>query len=356
MSLRIALVGPIAAPLTEPVAGGLERLLIDLARGLQRRGHTVRLFGATAGPPDLDFEAITPTPLSSDRRIADDCPPEVYQPAFIDEHITYLTAAERIRADDHDIVHSHATHYLPLITLDRGPAPLLTTLHLPPNPWQIAAARRSRAHFVCLSTDHAHRWRPHLPRPPHIVFNGVDTHHFAFASTPGPEALWVGRLVPEKGCDDAIAAAKLAGIRLHIAGPIDDTAWFTRAIEPHLGERVRYLGHLDRDALAAAYRRHTTCLVTPKWDEPFGLVVLEALASGTPVAGYRRGALPELVTEGTGRLVEGDSVEALAAALIEASACDRASCRAHAQRLDIDGMVGRYEALYEEIIRAERAP
>lgn len=356
MSLRIALVGPIAAPLTEPVAGGLERLLIDLARGLQRRGHTVRLFGATAGPPDLDFEAITPTPLSSDRRIADDCPPEVYQPAFIDEHITYLTAAEHIRADGYDIVHSHATHYLPLITLDRGPAPLLATLHLPPNPWQIAAARRSRAHFVCLSTDHAHRWRPHLPRPPHIVFNGVDTHHFAFAPDPDPAALWVGRLVPEKGCDDAIAAAKLAGIRLHIAGPIDDTAWFTRAIEPHLGERVRYLGHLDRDALADAYRRHTTCLVTPKWDEPFGLVVLEALASGTPVAGYRRGALPELVTEGTGRLVEGDSVEALAAALIEASACDRAACRAHAQRLDIDGMVGRYEALYEEIIRAERAP
>lgn len=108
MSLRVALVGPIAAPLTEPVAGGLERLLIDLARGLYARGHTVRLFGAAAGPPDLDFEAITPTPLSSDRRVADDCPPEVYQPVFIDEHIAYLTAADQIRADDHDIVHSDA--------------------------------------------------------------------------------------------------------------------------------------------------------------------------------------------------------------------------------------------------------
>jgi glycosyltransferase involved in cell wall biosynthesis len=113
---------------------------------------------------------------------------------------------------------------------------------------------------------------------------------------------------------------------------------------------VRYLGHLTHDELAGRLGQARACLVTPRWDEPYGLVAAESLACGTPVCGFARGALPELLDDWCAVLVEPDDVEALAAALLAAARLPRAAGRAHAvAHCSQDQMIGRYEDLYREV-------
>ena len=161
--------------------------------------------------------------------------------------------------------------------------------------------------------------------------------------------LWSGRLVPEKGADLAIQAARRVGQPLDLVGPIADPRYFAARVEPLLGCGVRYRGHLTHDQLAVLLGRASACLVTPRWDEPYGLVAAEALACGTPVCGFARGALPELLDKQCAVLVEPNNVEALAAGLLAAARLPRTAARAHAAaRCSQDRMIEQYESLYRE--------
>ena len=129
-----------------------------------------------------------------------------------------------------------------------------------------------------------------------------------------------------------------------------DLAYWDDEIAPRLGDRAAYLGHLEQDEISAMLGRASVLVCTPRWEEPFGLVVAEALACGTPVAGFARGALPDILDVSCGALAPADDVAALAGAITTCLTLDRTACRARAVLFDADTMIARYEALYRRVI------
>ena len=166
--------------------------------------------------------------------------------------------------------------------------------------------------------------------------------------------MWFGRIAPEKGTHLAIDAAVLAGTGLRLAGPISDRAYFEAEIRPRLAlEGIEYVGHLTHAELVRFLGAASVALVTPCWDEPYGLVVAEALACGTPVCAFARGALPELLPEDCGRLVAPGDVESARRGARPGRRLSRAAARRHAvSACSIDAMVDGYVDLYETLAAA----
>ena len=190
----------------------------------------------------------------------------------------------------------------------------------------------ANAVFVGVSKSICRQWDD-IRHIPNVVLNGVDLRCFSYQSAPDRNKylIWHGRLVPEKGAHFAIDAARQLGLQLYIAGPIIDAEYFDLEIYPRLGNGVSYLGHLRQRALAKCIAGASAFLCTPRWEEPYGLVVAEALACGVPVAAFKRGAIPEILTQECGVLAKPDDISSLAAAAQEALTLSRSACRARAQ-------------------------
>lgn len=349
--LRIALIASARFAIREPFAGGLEAHTWALARGLRGRGHDVTVFAGSGCDPELGVSELS----AARPRISDAARADASMSAWewLEEHHAYLQLmlelADRGRAD-FDVVHNNCLHYLPVAMARTVPVPMISTLHTPPTPWLESAVQAAPCPviFTAVSEHTSQAWRPAIPAA-RVIRNGIDLNRWPSGPGGGP-ALWLGRMAPEKGADLAIQAARRAGQPLDLAGPISDRDYFTARVQPLLGGNVRYLGHLTHGELAVRLARASVCLVTPRWDEPYGLVAAEALACGTPVCGFSRGALPELLDSHCSVLVEPDDIEALSAGLAEAARLPRAAARAHAAaNCSQDRMIGQYEDLYREV-------
>jgi glycosyltransferase involved in cell wall biosynthesis len=182
----------------------------------------------------------------------------------------------------------------------------------------------------------------------------VDLQAWTAGDGEGGYAVWSGRLVPEKAPHLAIQAARRAGIPLVLAGPVYDREYFAGQIEPELDGSVSWVGHLRQPELARLVRSAAVALVTPAWEEPFGLVAIEAMACGTPVVAIARGALGDLIDAEIGALSTADP-DALAAGIRHALGCDRRAVRHRAvHRFDVRVMVRRYEQLMLDAAHPER--
>jgi UDP-glucose:tetrahydrobiopterin glucosyltransferase len=228
---------------------------------------------------------------------------------------------------------------------------MVTALHTPPFAELengVLARDRRDIRFVAVSNVVARMWR-NVVETEEVIPNGVELACFAprLDVPKARNAIWSGRIVPEKGLHLAIAAARRAGVELRIAGPATDPDYWRGTIAPMLGTGATYIGHLGHEVLAAEVAAACIAVVTPCFDEPFGLVVAEALAAGTPVAGFARGALPDLLDEATGLVAAPGDVAGLARAIAAAAPLSRSACRARAEAIcDAEEMVRRYEALY----------
>ena len=352
--MRVALIAPSRHPIREPFAGGLEAHVHDLAGALRARGHTVTLFaaqGSDHADPRYVFTSgrWDPTALAA----TDPSMPDRDFLSDHHEHLRLMLALSGPLGRSFDVVHNHSLHHLPVAMAPSLSLPMLTTLHTPPTPWLESAVSIGGGHgtsFASVSAHTARQWAAILADAPHVVPNGVDLRRWP-RGPGGGDLLWSGRLVSEKAPHLAIEAARRAGRHLSLAGPVSDPAYVDAVIRPHLGHGVTYLGHLDQRELAAAVGRASAVLATPMWDEPFGLVVAEALACGTPVVTFARGGVPEVLSHpGLGRLVEPGDVAGLAAAIPAAQALDRAAVRRHAvAHLSHEAMVDRYETIYAEL-------
>ena len=262
--------------------GGTQRVVVWLARGLAELGHRVTLL-APAGTRVPEAELI---PLHAGK---------ILQPGF---DLTPMLP------DSVDILHAHG----PLRT---SPAhPHVFTLH-----GNLASGRRPRPNTVFVSADHAHR---HGGRA--FVYNGVDPTDFVFRPDKADYDLFLGRLHTIKGYRWAVQGAKRSGRPIIVAG-----GW-----RPSLSRRIRFVGSVAGERKAALLSG-ARCLWMPAlWDEPFGLTLVEAMMSGTPVLGTRRGALPEVISEAVGAL--GDSLDELVALRPSIERCDAYACRARAER------------------------
>ncbi|AXV06263.1 Glycosyl transferase, group 1 [Euzebya pacifica] len=349
--LRIAIIAALRHGLREPHAGGLERQTADLAHGLRAAGNGVTVFASADADPDLGVEPIVPRETLLDLSPAAREDVSMLAEGFMVEHDAYLDLMLRLRDADFDVVHDNSLHYIPPATADLLPMPVVKVLHTPPTPWIEAALRRrpENLHVVSVSHDNARRW-PITPRA--VIHNAIDLDRFEPTGAPVPRsAVWVGRVCPEKGPHHAVRAARRAGFSLDVIGPASDPTYAEEVLRPELDDHRRWVGHLDSADVAARIARASVALVTPCWPEPFGLVVMEALACGTPVAGYRHGALPELVNDDVAVLVDPDDEDGLAEAVLQASTLDRGRCRAHAvAHGSVERMTGDYLALYRELV------
>jgi glycosyltransferase involved in cell wall biosynthesis len=276
--------------------------------------------------------------------------------SWLRAHHAYLQVMLSLRRrDDVDIVHNNSLHHLPVALADSLPMPVLTTLHTPPTPWLepavgIATSRPGWAHnhFTAVSSHTARSWS-HVT-PARVVHNGIDVRRWT-PGAGGTDLAWAGRIVPEKAPHRAIAMARASGRRLRLAGPVGDHAYFEEQVVPRLGDGVEYVGHLATHELVTLFGSSAATLVTPEWDEPYGLVAAESLSCGTPVVALDRGGLSEFVHPGVGVLLPpAASDDHAAEAIRRAVLLDRATCRAHAEaHCSVSHMVEGYLEVYRSL-------
>jgi glycosyltransferase involved in cell wall biosynthesis len=351
--LRIALIASSRFSISQPFAGGLEAHVWHLARALAQRGHQVSLFAAAGSDRDLDCHTLSVRRLD----VSESAQADVSMPAaaFMADHHAYLTLMLQLAScgpDDFDIIHNHSLHYLPVAMAPMLSTPMLTTVHTPPTPWlesAIDAAAGMGTQFAAVSQHTAAAWRKAI-RNITVVPNGIAAHQWPLG--PGGEPLvWFGRITAEKAPHLAISAARRAGRPLVLAGPISDPRYFATEVAPRLGDETRYAGHLDQAQLARLVGAAAAALVTPMWDEPYGLVVPEAMCCGTPVVAFARGGIPELVAHQAGRLVPPGDVAAMADAIPEAARLPRKQVRDYAvRRCSSEAMLGAYLDLYRQML------
>jgi glycosyltransferase involved in cell wall biosynthesis len=251
-------------------------------------------------------------------------------------------------ADEFDVI-SNQFDFLPLTYSRLTSTPVVTTIHgfsserIVP----VYAAYDDIAHYVAISDSDRH---PALTYAA-TIHHGIDLAQFTFRPAPGGYLLFLGRIHPHKGTHLAIAVAKAAGVPLVIAGIVQDETYFQEQVLPHVdGTQVQYVGAAgpaERDALLGGA---LALLHLIAFAEPFGLSVVESLASGTPVIAFGLGSMPELLTDGvTGFLVE--DVVAATAAVGRVAGLSRGACRADVeQRFTAERMVRDYAALFADVV------
>ena len=316
--------------------GPWEQVAFTLTEGLVARGHDVTLFATADSMTSARLHAVSPSGYEEtpgmDAKVW-----EALHIAAVFEH-----------ADEFDVI-SNQFDYLPLTYSRLTPTPVVTTIHgfsserIVP----VYAAYDDVAHYVAISDANRH---PGLHYDA-TIHHGIDLDAFTVGSGEGGYLLFLGRIHPDKGAHTAIEVARRAGMPLVIAGIVQDEGYFRELVEPHIdGERVRFLGPVgpaERDRLlgGAAALLHLIA-----FEEPFGLSVVESLATGTPVIATPLGSLPELIRHGaTGFLVNG--VDDAVAAVGAIPTLDRSACRRDAEtRFSDDRMVDDYEALFRRVV------
>ena len=352
-ALDIGIIASARHPIREPFAGGLEMQTHALAMRLRARGHRVTVYASATSDPELGVEPVCAVESGLDLSDAAAQDPSMVARRFLDEHHAYLHLMLRLGERGHDVVQNNSVHYLPAAMASAVGRPMVTTLHTPPTPWMesgLQARAEQTGVFVSVSEANARAWRSSIDVE-RVVPNGIDLARWRFAAHgDAGRAVWTGRIVPEKGTHLAIAAAHAAGLAIDVAGPVHDVRYHEEHVAPALRPGDRFLGHLDHTQLADVVGAAGVALITPCWDEPYGLVVAEALACGTPVAAFARGAIPEIVDASCARLAPAGDVDALSAAARGALALDRRACRERAERhCSDDVMAERYEALYRDV-------
>jgi glycosyltransferase involved in cell wall biosynthesis len=332
--MRIALLGPIAWR-TPPRAYGPWELVVSLlAEGLVARGVDVTLFATLDSLTSATLDGVCPRPYNDDPLLDG----RVWEALHTAHCIT--------RSAEFDIVHNHLD-WLPLTMSHLFQTRLLTTIHGIGDRRIMPAYQRSSSAFVAISDADRATELEYVA----TVYHGIDPSLWTFNSEPGEALVAFGRIHPDKATADAIEIARRLGRRLIICGPVHDERYYADRVAPHIdGESVCYLGNIGGADRARVLGRAVALLHPLGFDEPFGLSVVEAMACGTPVLGYRRGALPETVEDGvTGFLVDG--VDEAVAVMPRVLALDRehiASVARH--RFSADRMVDEYISVYERLM------
>ncbi|WP_050420917.1 glycosyltransferase family 4 protein [Bradyrhizobium tropiciagri] len=344
--MRIAQLAPLAESVPPKLYGGTERVVAWLVDELVDLGHDVTLFASGDSRTRGTLHPVWPHALRLGRKGAD--------PSAA---CTLLLEAIARRASDFDVIHAHID-WLPLPLLSRLGVPFLTTVHgrLDLPGLHHVIRHFPNASFVSISQ---HQRLPLADANwSGTVQHGLPVNLLRPSYEEGSYLAFLGRLSAEKGPEDAIRIAHAAGKPLRIAAKIPraETAYYKKQLQPHIdGENVRLVGEVD-DAKKQPFLAGAAALLFPiDWPEPFGLVMIEAMACGTPVIAYRSGSVPEVIDDGiTGFIV--DSEEQAISAVNQLGRLDRRKVRARFEERFSARRMGRdYEGQYRKLIAAARA-
>jgi len=341
-SLRIAHIAPVATTIPPPKSGSVETMTSLLTEGLVARGHDVTLFATADSRTTAKLAAIYPHGYWHDENM---WPWELY------EMLNLAAAVER--APEFDIIHYEAAYYPMSLAFARlSPTPIVQTLHHSPGAAEVKLwARYPEAPFVAISNEQA-RLLAGL-NIVETVLHGIDTTNFTFREKPDDYLLFLGRFTEGKGVLQAIEIAKRVGMLLILAAAEDD--YYREKVAPHVdGRHIVYFGEANFEAKVQLYGGARALLYPIQSREPFGLVLAEAMACGTPVAALDKGAVREVVDDGiTGIVFE--NLEQMANDLSRVFDLDRRRVRERAvARFGAERMVDEYVKVYTRIVEAHR--
>ncbi|MBD6617076.1 glycosyltransferase family 4 protein [Komarekiella sp. 'clone 1'] len=340
--MRIAQIAPLWERVPPPAYGGIELVVGLLTDELVRRGHEVTLFASGDSISLAKILSVHPRALRLDSTIKDYSIYEMLQLASVYE-----------RAEEFDIIHSHTGHG-PLACAKLVTTPTVHTLHgiFTPDNEKIFSYGKNQP-FVSISN---------AQREPRLglnylttVYNGIDVSSYKFyaQSEDPPYLAFLGRISPEKGTHLAIEIAKKAGWHLKMAGKVDavDVEYFEKEIKPQIdGQQIEYLGEANHEQKNALMGGAVATLFPITWREPFGLVMVESMASGTPVIAMKLGSTEEVISHGqTGFLC--NNIQECISAIDQVTELDRYTCRKYVEnRFSIQHMTDGYEAVYQQIL------
>jgi glycosyltransferase involved in cell wall biosynthesis len=347
--MRIAQVAPLYESVPPKLYGGTERVVSYLTEELVRQGHEVTLFASGDSQTSAKLVEACPRALWRDKSCRETLPHHVRLMELVFRDVSCF-----------DVIHFHCD-FLHFQLLRRSPCPSVTTLH-----GRLDAAdvgpffdEYLEAPLVSIS-DHQRRAVPHA-RWEATVHHGLPRDLYTFRDRPGDYLAFLGRISPEKRLDRAIAIARRAGMRLRVAAKIyvGERGYFHDVIEPLLQESssfVEFIGEVGGREKNEFLRNAKALLFPIDWPEPFGLVMIEALACGTPVVAWRNGSVPEVIDDGvTGFIVENED-EAVRA-VEQVGALSRRACRAAFEsRFDVTRMADDYVEVYHRLARQGASP
>ncbi len=342
--MRIAQVSPLFESVPPQTYGGTERVVSYLTEELVKRGHRVTLFATADSSTNAQLVPVCGRSLRRGRRVTDS----------LAYHYLGLEAVLRLRKQ-FDVIHFHID-YLHFAISRHCRLRQITTLHGRLDLPELAPLYAEYADMPLVSISDAQRAPLPSARWISTVHHGLPAQLFDFHPHPDDYLAFLGRTSPEKGIHTAIEIARRADLPLKIAAKIDrvDQEYFDTEIAPLIElSNVEFIGEIDQEA-KRSFLGHATALLAPvDWPEPFGLVLIEALASGTPVVAFGRGSIPEIIDHGeTGFVV--DNIDQAVDALKNLGSISRSTCRhVFEQRFSVERMTDDYERAYEEVLAAD---
>jgi len=346
--LHIAQIAPPWVRIPPKKYGGIELIIKYLCDGLVNRGHKVTLFASGDSLTKAKLVSVWKHPLLEDHI------------KWTDYSFTLLNIAKAYeRADKFDIIHGHNDQN-ELFFSQLVNTPTVHTMHNPLRGRSNAIMTprievlnhyANKTNFVIISKSQLAVGDAKL-KPKALIYNGVDINAFSFNAKPSDHFVWIARVDKVKGIGNAVTAAKRAKVKLIMAGLLDYTHrdYYDEVIRPQLSQTIRFIGEIGGKQKSTFYRNAKALLYPIEWDEPFGLVMTEAMACGTPVIAFDRGSVREVVKDGkTGFIVK--TIPEMVRAMKKIDTIDRAACRDWvAKKFSVDRMVDQYEELYYRII------
>ncbi|HEX4690714.1 MAG TPA: glycosyltransferase family 4 protein [Solirubrobacteraceae bacterium] len=344
--LHVAVLAPPWIPIPPPGYGGIEFVVALLCDALVELGHDVELFCTPGSQSRATVHPVLDRPH----------PDSIERALFECDHTARgFRAIDAAATAGHpfDVVHDHSG-YAALAFADRLETPLVHTVHGPFDGDTNAyyAVNGHNGAIVCISRAQA-SMAPDAGIVDGVVHNPIDIDNWPFAETKEDYLLWVGRFVAEKGPQRAIRVAKATGRRLILAGVVQprQERFFAGEIEPHLdGEQITYVGEVGGARKQQLFADAYAFLMPIRWPEPFGMVMVEAMAAGTPVLAFPEGAAPEVVEDGLSGFLVADEDE-MAARVPDAGRLDPLQVRRSAERFAPDRIAEGYERVYRQLAR-----
>lgn len=347
--LRIALVAPLYETVPPTHYGGTERVIAALADGLVRQGHDVTLFAASGSDTLARLDAVVAGPLRTTMT--------KQQLIEVSPHLhLHMLAEVYARSEEFDIVHSHTDIWtLPMMQPDRVPTVITMHGRLDLDTVQRVIELYPETPLISISDSQR---TPLADFPTNWIgtsYNGLNLDAY-FAQPRGDDdyLAFVGRLTPEKRPDWAVEIARRAGMKLRVAAKVDplDAEYYRDEIEPLFARNdVDYVGEIGEADKPAFFAGAKAMLFPIDWPEPFGLVMIESLAAGTPVIALRNGSVPEVLTHYESGAIC-DSIDEMVDAVSWIDELTPERCRSHATRFTSDAMTTRYVELYNEVLES----
>jgi len=349
--LKIAQIAPLWFSIPPKKYGGTERIISHLTEELVKRGHEVTLFASG----DSKTKGKLISPIKKHLCSFPDFDKKITWQEYVWNAFNTARAIEL--SLKFDILHTHWV-WLPFLFSKFSKTPIIHTFHNIPKKedsrWKILEYYKNDINAVFISKSEKKNSKIKFNKN-WVIYNGIDISQFKFNPKRGNHFIWVGRIDPAKGIQNAILVAKETGEKLLFAGQLQEIwkNFFREKIKPYLSKNIKYVGELSQKELSNFYGKAKAFLYPIEWEEPFGLVMIEAMACGTPIIVFNRGSAKELVKDGkTGFVVE--NLKEMKEAMREIDKIKREDCRKWVEEnFTKERMAKEYENVYYQILKGK---